>query len=427
MTFRFIFIALSALPTLNTHAEWPSFLGGTDRDSVVDFAPPTQWSPDQNVAWKSSLAGHGQSSPVIVGDNIYVTAVDGPMKESNLVACYSLADGSEKWQKTFASSLQVKNDYYTSRAAPSPAADSDGVYAFFESGNLIALSPTGDVRWERDLIADYGKYEGRFGLGGSLAQTADRLFVLADNDGPAYVAAIDKSTGETIWKTDRTPRISWSSPMLIPVGDTMQLVVSSSGSIDGYGIDDGKLLWTYDEVGGNTVASPIAAGNGQFLVGASPGRNGENAEGAKESNLLMRVNQTADGFEPEVVWRNTAATSSFGSPIVYRGLAYYTNRAGVVYCIDVETGETAYTQRLPESNWATPVGIGEHIYIFGKDGITAVIATGPEFKLVAENQLYENESADDGRGNFGAEIQYGFAPLPDGFVVRTGSRLIRIQ
>ncbi len=415
----------SSLSTVS--ADWPSFLGGASRDSIANYSPPIEWSADSHVAWSVTTAGHGQSSPVAIGDQIYITSIDGPMKETNIIASYSLADGSKKWEKSFDSSLQAKNDVYTSRAAPTPAADDAGVYAFFESGNLIALSPNGDVRWQRDLIADYGKYEGRFGLGGSLAQNDKHLFVLADNDGPAYVAAIDKSTGETVWKTDRTPRIAWSSPMLIPVGEKTHLVVSSSGTVDGYDVDSGALLWSYDEVGGNTVATPTAVDNGTFLVGASPGRDGENTEGAKQSNLLMKVKliEGENKYVTEVVWRNTSATSSFASPIVYRGYAYYTNRAGVVYCIDVATGETAYTARLPESNWATPVGIGDHVFIFGKDGTTMVLATGSEEKIVAENKLWG--SVDDGQGNFGGEIQYGVIPLPDGFIIRTGTRLIRIK
>ncbi|TWU51644.1 outer membrane protein assembly factor BamB family protein [Rubripirellula reticaptiva] len=406
-------------------ADWPTFLGGDTQ--VSEFNPPIEWTPESNITWTADLTGHGQSSPIVIGDNVYITAVDGPMKESNLVMCYSLGDGSKKWEKSFPSSLQVKNDVYTSRAAPSPVADADGVYVFFESGDMVALSPGGDVRWERNLIDDYGKYEGRFGLGGSVAQDDKHLFVLADNDGPAYLAAFEKATGKTAWKTDRSPRISWSSPMMIAIDGKPQVVVSSAGSVDGYDPASGALLWTFDEVGGNTVASPIAAQNNSFLIGASPGRNGEESEGAKQSNLLMKVN-AIDGenkYSTEVVWRNTSATSSFGSPLVYREYAYYTNRAGVVYCLDMATGETVYTGRLPESNWATPVGIGEHVFVFGKDGTTAVLANGPELDIVAENRLWTS-TGEAQPGNFGGEIQYAVVPLANGFLVRTGSKLVRI-
>jgi outer membrane protein assembly factor BamB len=204
-----------------------------------------------------------------------------------------------------------------------------------------------------------------------------------------------------------------------------KVVVSSSGSVDGYDPGSGELLWTFDDVGGNTVASPIPFGDGKFLVGAAPGRDGENAEGAKQSNMAMQVVKQKDGYAAEVLWRNEQATSSFGSPIVYAGYAYYTNRAGVLYCLDATTGETAYTARIGDSNWATPIGASSRVYVFGKSGETTVLAAGPEEKVLAENKLWQSEG-DGGPGGFAGEIQYGVAVTDAGFVVRTGTRLFLI-
>ena len=423
-----LILSIAMFHTFVVHADWPEFLGGSAREEAVAFDPPLEWSPDQSIAWTATLPGHGQSSPVLVGNRIYITAVDGPMKETNIVGCYDLETGKEQWQQRFASSLQAKNDFYTSRAAPTAVADTTGVIVFFESGNLISLDTNGEVQWQRDLIADYGRYEGRFGLGGSLTQHGDKIFVLADNEGPAYLAAFDKKTGETVWKTDRESRTAWSSPMMVMVDGKPQIVVSASGTVDGYDSETGKALWSSDEVGGNTVASPIPVGEGKFLIGASPGRGGENTEGAKQSNLMMQVKKADSGDTPEVIWRNTQATSSFGSPIMHDGYAYYTNRAGVVYCIDGMTGETAYTSRLAESNWATPIGIKNRIYVFGKDGTTTVLQAGPEKKVLAENRLWVSAAngGNGDRGGFGGEIQYGVAPTPHGFVIRTGTRLFLV-
>ncbi|MDA7874556.1 PQQ-like beta-propeller repeat protein [Rhodopirellula sp.] len=418
-------VTVTILQSQTANADWPAFLGGESRSSAAEFTPPLKWTPAEGIGWQVKLPGHGQSSPIIVGDRIYLTAVEGPMKNNNLVLCHSLITGELLWKKSFPSSLPVANNVYTSRAAPTPSADATGVFAFFESGNLVALTPEGEVRWERDLIKDYGKYVGRFGLGGSVAQLDGQIFIVADNDGPSYIAGFDKKTGKTTWKTDRASRISWSSPMMVKIEDKDQIVISSSGSVDGYNPADGKLLWSYDNVGGNTVPSTIDAGNGSFLVGASPGRNGEASEGAKESNLLMQVVASENGFTTKVVWRSTDATSSFGSPILYKGHAYYTNRAGVLYCIDSVTGETSYTARLAASNWATPVGVGEHIFFFGKDGRTSIVQTGSKKEILDENRLWNSEDA-GGPGGFGGEIQYGVAPTPNGFVVRTGTNLFLI-
>lgn len=417
-------LALTFLLVCSTAlADWPAFLGGVQRDAVK-VPLPLEWSAESGVAWKAELAGHGQSSPIQVGDHVYLTAVVGPNKESNLVLAFDLKSGEKLWTHSGESSLPVKNDVYTSRAAPTPVADGDGVYAFFESGDIVALDQAGVVRWQRSLIQDYGKYVGRFGLGGSLAQWGERLFVLADNEGPSYLMAIDKASGETVWKTDRTSRVAWSSPMILMVDGQPQIVCSSSGSVDGYDPESGDLLWSFEDVGGNTVASPVPFGDSKFLVGASAGRNGEDAAGAKQSNMAMQVVKEGGKFVANVLWRNEQATSSFGSPIVHDGFAYYTNRAGVLYCLDAATGETAYTARIGDSNWATPVGAGDRVYIFGKGGTTMVMASGGEEKKLAENELWKPSGG--GPGGFGAEIQYGVAVTPKGFVVRTGSRMFLI-
>ncbi|MDA1038765.1 MAG: PQQ-binding-like beta-propeller repeat protein [Planctomycetota bacterium] len=99
-----------------------------------------------------------------------------------------------------------------SRAAPTPAVDANRIYAFFESGDLVAVNRDGSVAWSRSLAQDYGPFKNEFGLAASVAQTADRVFLLIDHEGPSYVVAIAKADGRTLWKTDRTSRVSWSSP-----------------------------------------------------------------------------------------------------------------------------------------------------------------------------------------------------------------------
>jgi outer membrane protein assembly factor BamB len=403
-------------------ADWPAFLGGSSRDQQTVSIPLT-WSESIGAIWKSPLTGHGQSSPVVIGNNVYLTAVDGPNKETFLVMCVDLASGKMRWTHKIASSLQVKNDPYTSRAAPTPVADSQGVYAFFESGDIAALTPDGAVRWERKLMTDYGQYTGRFGLGGSLAQVADRIFVLADNEGPSYLLSLDKASGETLWKTPRSSRTSWSSPMIMNVASEPQVVTSSAGSLDGYDPQTGKQLWTFTDVGGNTVASPIPFGDGQFLVGAAPGRNGENTEGAQRSNMAVKIVKQGNSFAPEVMWRNEKVTSSFGSPIVYRNRAYYVNRAGVLFCLNAETGATVYNERIKESIWATPLGIGDRVYFFGQTGTTTVVGAGDKFEELAANRLWAKAADGGGPGGFNAEIQYGTALTDRGLLIRTGEHL----
>ena len=230
--------------------------------------------------------------------------------------------------------------------------------------------------------------------------------------------------------------------MIVPVGEAQQVVCSSAGSIDGYDPKTGKQLWTYDEVGGNNKTSPIPAGNGEFLIGASPGREGDNNELAKKSNGLFVVKQQGDDWEPQFAWTNASPTPSWGTPIVYQGNAYWVNRVGVVYCLNAKDGESVYTSRIKESCWATPVGIGDRVYFFGKNGVTTVLKAGNEFEVLAENELWtednppvnnvptaEETSAERRQGvaMFSRPTLYGAAIVNGYLILRTGSQLYCLQ
>ena len=420
---------------------WPGFLGAGASPPAADSLPLT-WSPTENIAWKAALPGHGQSSPVIHGDRVFVTAVEGPMKDTYHVLCLSLADGTERWRYSLPSTAPTKNSLYVSRAAPTPAVDADRVYAFFESGDLVAVNRDGSVAWSRSLSQDYGPFKNEFGLAASVAQTTDRVFLLIDHEGPSYVVAIAKVDGRTLWKQDRTSRVSWSSPAIVTIDGVEQLVCSSAGSVDGYDTATGDRLWSLGDLGGNTAATPIPFAGGRFLVGASPGREGQNALGARQSNLAMTAKRVAGRWEPDVLWRADKAMPSFGSPMVYGAEAYWVNRAGAVTCLDAVTGKVHYEQRSPESVWATPLGAGNRVYLFGKNGTTTVIASGPEWRVLATNRLWDpdevqidqdigaNEDTEEkrrGAAMFAGRVQYGVAAAAGSLLVRTGDVLYCVR
>ncbi len=430
-------LILAGDPTPN----WPGFLG-TGASTVAPESIPSKWSPTENLAWTRKLTGYGQSSPVIWGDRIYVTAVDGPKKDKLHIICVSLKDGDVVWDQATPSTFPQKSSVYISRAAPTPVVDARGIYAYFESGDVVALSHEGKPLWSRSLSKDYGPPQNEFGLSASPVQTADRIIVLVDDEGPSYLVALDKLSGSVLWKTDRTSRKSWASPALIPFGESVQLVVSSAGSVAGYDPPSGKLLWEFTGVGGNTGTTPTPAGDGAFLVSASAGREGDNAENAKRSNGLMHVERIGEKWTPRFVWTNPVPTPSWGSPIVHQGQAYWVNRVGVVYCLEANSGQVAYIERTKQSCWATPVGIGDRVYVIGKDGLTTVLATGTEFRVLSENTLWaadqppinnvpsvedETEERRRSAAMFSRPTVYGFAIVNGSIVLRTGSQLFCIR
>lgn len=426
--------AILCMPTFvaptSSDEVWPGFLG-QGATTVDEATIASDWSPDDNIAWQAKLPGYGQSSPVIWKSKVYVTSVVGPMKDECVVTCLNLEDGSEIWQKGVESSDKVESNLYVSRAAPTPVVDDAGVTAFFESGNIVAYDHEGNERWSRSFAEENGKYTGRFGLGASLTQTDEAIYVLADHEGPSYLTALSKEDGSTIWKRERTSRVSWSSPTLVEVDGQQFILVSSEGSIDGYEATSGDRVFSYTDVAGNTVTTPIGYDNGIFLVGAAPGQRGENQAAAEKSNMAMQI--VVNNGEPSLtkLWQAERTTSSFGSPIIYQGNAYWVNRSGAVNCFNVENGELLFQGRLAEAIWATPIGLGNRIYFFGQKGETTILAAGDEYNVLGEYRLWEEEEREEGGqgrgGNFGGRTQYGAAMVNGSLLVRTGDILYCVR
>lgn len=427
--------------TAEAQQHWPGFLGA-GHTPIADNSIPVTWSPTENVAWKIVTPGYGQSSPVIWDDHVYLTSVAGANKETLHVICCSLSSGKLLWDKTIPSTYPEKNSVYISRAAPTPVVDTQGVYAYFESGDVVAVTHAGEIQWNISLSGRHGAPKNKFGLSASPAQLADRLIILMDDEGPSYLTAIAKQDGKELWRTERAARMSWSSPMLVPTGETQQVVCSSGGSIDGYDPQTGKQLWGFTEVAGNSNTSPTPVADGAVLIAASPGRDGRNSKLARQSNGIFDIANKNENGKPGFRWTNATPTPSWGSPIVHRGLAYWVNRSGVVYCLNAETGESVYTERIKQSCWATPFGLGDRVYFFGKAGTTTVLAAGKKFQVVAENKLWEDddppvnnvptaaETTEERRravAMFSNPIVYGAAMVDGHLVLRTGSQVFCIH
>ncbi len=457
-----MFVLLSCLLLLPADeiASWPGFLGAghtaIDPDSI-----PLQWSPEKNLAWQAEIPGHGQSSPAIHGDRVFVTSCEGPNKELLHVLCLRLADGSILWDRELPSTNFEPNSLYISRAAPTPVVDSDRVVAYFESGDVYSLDHDGRLLWHESLTKKFGRPLNRFGLGASPVQHEDRVIILIDDEKPqasggpdakpvpgeahSYILALRKADGKVVWKTDRTNRTSWSSPALISLGERPVVVCSSDGSVDGYDPVTGEQLFRCGNVSGNTACTPQPTGDGGFLVAASPGQGagGERATVARQSNGLMQVNWDGTQWSADFVWRNQKATPTFSSPIVHQGHAYWVNRTGAIFCLDADSGELVYTDRLKQTAWATPLGLGDRVYFFGKSGTTTVIAAGPEFQVLATNDVWDpkNPPPDDSlqfapaetgeraqaAGRFSGQTQYGVAAVTGSLLIRSGNRLFCIR
>ncbi len=368
-------------------SDWTSFRAGGE--SRVESALPVRWGAETGIAWQHELPGYGQSTPLIFQKRVYVTAVEGTLKEQCMVLCYELGSGEELWRVTLKSANPSPSNYMASRAAPTPIVDEQAVYAFFETGDVVAVDLQGEQLWHRDLTADYGKFDNNHGLGASPAHNAAQLFLNVEHRGPSYLLALDKSSGETAWKVDRNSGSSWSSPIVANCNGSEQVIVSSGGSVTGYSVGEGAQQWTLDGLDGNTVPSPTAIGN-KLFIGARLPEFAE--EGSVRSNCCIDLSAVgASG--PAILWRSEKAVSDYCSPVQAGDVTYFVNKGGILYCVNSQSGELHYVKRLGTDCWGTPIVAGDLVYFFGKDGKTQVIKASAQYELVASNPLWDENDA----------------------------------
>jgi outer membrane protein assembly factor BamB len=400
LTCLLLFIIPTVLFAAAPPDSWPAFRGSGD--SVTEAKElPLKWSATENIAWTAELPGYGQSSPVVWKNKAFVTAVEGEFKDTLNVLCIDVATGKVLWQKQFRGTQKVKTSDYVSKAAPTPIVTGNRVFALFESGDLLALDHDGKEVWRRSLVKDCGEFTNNHGLGTSPVLAGDAVLVLVAQDKGGYLLAVDAATGKDRWRTEHNFGASWSTPTVVKGDDGLAVLVSSSGMAGAFDVKTGKKLWEVDGLKGNTVASPTVIGDA-VLVGSSE----------KASQRLLRLGAKADS-EREV-WRSAGATSSFGSPLVYEGLAYSVSREGVAVCLDPRTGKEHWDVRLPASCWASPLGGAGRVYFFTRDGVCVVAKAGKEFETLAENKLPTKGRV------------YGVAAVEGAFLIRTGNSLVRV-
>ena len=377
---------------------WPGFRGdGSSLTSARGL--PVAWSDQSNVAWSVGLEGYGQSSPVIQSGTVYVTSTVGSRKETLVIAAYRLSDGELAWVDRRPSSAPTEAHERMANAAPTPVVDNDGVYAFFESGDLISLDHAGKQRWARFLPRSGENWVGNHGLGSSPILSGDRLFLHVAPFGGGRLYAIANEDGRDVWVRDLPPAPSFSTPVMIQHQGRSLLLTTAGGGVAAYDSDKGEEVFRRPARGGRGYAVPSAGVAGSLVVIASGEAGGTHAFRLDAPDATL--------------WMADKATTEFSSPLIAGERVWLVNSVGVLFELDLQTGQQVSTRRLPSGCWATGITDGERLYFFGVDGTAAVLSQFSG-EMVATSQL-----STEGR-------VYGVAAADGSFVVRTGNRLVRI-
>jgi len=373
-------------------ADWPHWRGEGGNGVSLTAKPPVEFGPERNLRWKTELPGRGSSSPVVVGERVFVTTAVPVEGEPGLLdfrlLCLDRETGREQWSRSCVRAMPHEGTHETNGfASASPCTDGKRVYAHFGSRGLHCFTLAGEPLWSRDF-GDMTVRNG-FGEGSSPTLAGELIIVPWDHEGPSLLFALDTLTGKTVWETPRDEPTCWATPLVVAdAGGTTQVVMNGQNAARGYDLATGKELW---RCGGQTVrpcASAVAAGGTAWI--------GSGFRGAFLGAFdLAGRGDLAGG--PHVLWTKQSGTPDVASPLLSGGrLTYYKEKSGLLTCVDAATGQPHYqTERIPgvARTYASPVAAGGRVYLTDRSGRITVIEDAAALKVVAENDVGEGVDA----------------------------------
>ncbi|VTS03946.1 outer membrane protein assembly factor BamB family protein [Tuwongella immobilis] len=361
---------LMLAPATLLAADWNQFRGPEGNGVSAEKNLPESWSQSKNVAWVADLPGDGVSSPVVWGDRVFITSNSGIKRDRLIVSCYSLKDGKQLWSRQIWATGATGCHPMTAMAAPTPAVDANGVYALFATGDLVAFSLTGELKWTRALANDYPAIANQVGMASSPILWEGSLIVPMDNTGDSFLSAVDTRYGQNIWKVKRPRETNWVTPVLRTSEGVTEVVFASGDGVVGYDISSGKERWKFKGEGVGSIPSPLVAA-GVLIVPA---------------NGVVAVDAKA-GQEPKTLWKAPQLRSNMSSPLVYGNFVYSINSTGVLICASLADGKILWQERLKGKFHATPVAADGKIYAVNEDGVTYVVEPGEKAEVLATNDL----------------------------------------
>jgi outer membrane protein assembly factor BamB len=406
--------------------DWPQWRGPLASGLAPDADPPTTWAEGKNVRWKIKLPGRGTSTPIVLGDSIFIqTAIPAGQKPEGASAatspeaprgggrggrggggmgtvaptepyrfvllCIDRKTGKVRWEKTAREVVPHEGHHREHGfSSYSPITDGEHIYAYFGSRGLHCFDLDGNIKWQKDL----GKMQTRngFGEGSSPALFGDTIVVNWDHEGDDdFIAAFDKKTGEERWRTPRSEATSWATPLVVEHDGKAQVVTCATDRVRSYDLKTGAQIWEAPGLTANTIPSPVA---GDGLVFCTAGFRGSALYAIK----LGRNGNLSD--TDAIAWSAKKSTPYVPSPLLYGDrLYFYAANNAILSCYDTKTGKPIVdAQRIEdlEGVYASPVGAAGRVYLVGRNGAAVVIKhldKPGKIEVLATNQLDERFDA----------------------------------
>ena len=387
-------LALIASPAQSTGPEakeaWRQWRG-PNNNGVAESDAPLKFSGTQNVKWRITIPGKGNSTPVISDGKIFVTTAAVSDKDDGvgdfplydfLVIAIDKETGEVVWRRT-ATSAKPHEGYhrrYGSFASNSPVTDGEILIASFGSRGVYAYDMDGGLLWKKDLGLMYMRMS--FGEGIAPVLHGDSLIIQNDHEGDSYIVVLDKRTGDEKWRAQRDERSSWPQPIVVEYDGRKQLVTSSS-RVRSYDFETGELIWEAGGLGANAIPAVINV-NSEMVIAMT---------GYRDPNLLaIRLGGSGDITDNTdfIKWTNQRGNAYSASPVLHEGILYFVTDRGLVNAFDAVTGEKFYhQQRLPETYTfkASPVAAHGKLYLASEEGDVIVLKLGTEYEVLAVNKM----------------------------------------
>jgi len=423
---------------------WPQFRGpGCTGLPDVDQKMPAQIAPDKNVLWKIPLSP-GHSSPVIHGDRLFLTAVH---HKKLLTLALDRGNGKLLWEAEAPHKGLEKIHQIGSHAQATPVTDGSRVISFFGSSGLYCYDLDGKLLWHRPM----GPFKNEFGSGSSPILVGDKVILNQDHDSESFLIALDKKTGQVLWRTERSEfAIGYATPVVWEVEGKKQLVVAGTLRVVGYDPDTGQEIWTVRGLARVINMTPAIGSDNVLYVcgwtaGADPGerfdvppfaemiekydrdKNGtleldelpkgplkerfahidrdKNGHITKvEWEAIQRIMQTAenrmvaikpggkgDVTQTHVLWEQRRQLPYVPSPLYCKGQLFLIKNNGILTALDAKTGEPGKSERLqtPSNYYASPVGGDGKVYLFSQRGDAIVVSAEPQWQVLSRARFGE--------------------------------------
>ena len=387
--FIFLSITVASCLVIEANEQWSQFRGHFGNGIIKSTSAPINWSENTNIDWKTPIHDRGWSSPVIWNDQIWMTTATKDGNKMYAICVNKLSGKIEHDIHVFdvksPQAITNENTY----ASPTPVVEEGRVYVHFGTyGTACISTKDGQILWKRrDLNCDH-----EIGAGPASSPFIYNNFLIFNVDGRAvqYVIALNKETGETAWKTNRSvdfsdvqvnQRKAYGTPFIIPRGNSNQMVSIGAKGVYSYDPENGKELWKAEHRGWSIAPRPVY---GEGLVFTMIDRD-------RPEMWAINPNGSGDITETHIEWKETKRMPPRASPIIIKGLLFVVDRNGYISCIEAKTGKSIWQKRMKGRFSASPILANNLIYFFNEDTVCTIIKPTRELEIVAENKLSEDK------------------------------------